>query len=198
MNKANCYCDKWQKTVIIVRHPRGSSHSDLVHSSIRLRFIKINFYLVCSTHTLPPNDADNFLLFCYPSTYYFVFLFSTHNYYFALRKKPKINHFCGISFWTWMLVRFCCCLVLHQNSLQVRSLAHDLSCRLPVVDAFKGSHESTHHGGGYAGICLGDPDIGELTISEMSPDDIRAELKRYDQCRIMFATKIRLYLYDQS
>lgn len=68
--------------------------------------------------------------------------------------------------------------MLHQNSLQVRSLAHDLSCRLPV-DAFKGTHESTHHGGGYAGICLGDPDIGELTISEMSPEDIRAELKRY-------------------
>lgn len=68
--------------------------------------------------------------------------------------------------------------MLHQNSLQVRSLAHDLSCRLPVVDAFKGTHESAHHGGGYAGICLGDPDAGELTISEMSPEDIRAELKR--------------------
>lgn len=26
---------------------------------------------------------------------------------------------------------------------------------------------------------MGDPDIGELTISEMSPEDIRAELKRY-------------------
>lgn len=65
-------------------------------------------------------------------------------------------------------------------SLQVRSLAqHDLSCRLPM-DAFKGTHESSHHGGGYAGICLGDPDIGELTIAEMSPEDIRLELKRYD------------------
>lgn len=83
----------------------------------------------------------------------------------------------------WLLLFVCfgiwCfgCFV-HQNSLQVRSLAHDLSCRLPVLDAFKGSHETSHHGGGYAGICLGDPDIGELTISEMSPEDIRAELKR--------------------
>lgn len=68
-----------------------------------------------------------------------------------------------------------CCIT---TSLQVRSLAHDLSCRLPV-DAFKGTHDASHHGTGYAGICLGDPDIGELTISEMSPEDIRAELKRY-------------------
>lgn len=51
--------------------------------------------------------------------------------------------------------------------------------RLPV-DAFKGtSHDAGQRlGGGYAGLCLGDPDIGELTISEMSPEDIRAELKR--------------------
>lgn len=41
----------------------------------------------------------------------------------------------------------------------------------------KGPHDSSH-GGAYAGIYLGDPDIGELTISEMSPEDIRAELKR--------------------
>ncbi|XP_055919293.1 probable G-protein coupled receptor 158 isoform X2 [Eupeodes corollae] len=69
---------------------------------------------------------------------------------------------------------------------QVRSLAHDLSLRLPV-DAFKGSHDTGHHlGGGYAGLCLGDPDIGELTISEMSPEDIRAELKRlYTQLEIL-------------
>ncbi|XP_033249589.1 probable G-protein coupled receptor 158 isoform X4 [Drosophila miranda] len=41
-------------------------------------------------------------------------------------------------------------------------------------------------GGGYAGLCLGDPDIGELTISEMSPEDIRAELKRlYTQLEIL-------------
>ena len=67
---------------------------------------------------------------------------------------------------------------LHLHSLQVRSLAHDLSIRLPV-DAFKGSHDAGQRlGGGYAGLCLGDPDIGELTISEMSPEDIRAELKR--------------------
>ncbi|XP_070075613.1 metabotropic glycine receptor isoform X2 [Drosophila takahashii] len=70
---------------------------------------------------------------------------------------------------------------------QVRSLAYDLSIRLPV-DAFKGtSHDAGQRlGGGYAGLCLGDPDIGELTISEMSPEDIRAELKRlYTQLEIM-------------
>ncbi|XP_055548167.1 probable G-protein coupled receptor 158 isoform X2 [Wyeomyia smithii] len=63
---------------------------------------------------------------------------------------------------------------------QVRSLAHDVSFRLPV-DAFKGAHDSSHHGGGlgtYAGICVGDPEVGDVTISEMSPEDIRAELKR--------------------
>lgn len=49
------------------------------------------------------------------------------------------------------------------------------------MDAFKGSHDVGQRlGGGYAGLCLGDPDIGELTISEMSPEDIRAELKRYN------------------
>ncbi|KAH8413524.1 hypothetical protein KR009_011969 [Drosophila setifemur] len=70
---------------------------------------------------------------------------------------------------------------------QVRSLAYDLSIRLPV-DAFKGtSHDAGQRlGGGYAGLCLGDPDIGELTISEMTPEDIRAELKRlYTQLEIM-------------
>lgn len=73
------------------------------------------------------------------------------------------------------------CVLLHRHSLQVRSLAHDVSFRLPV-DAFKGAHESTHHGGAlgtYAGICMGDPEVGDVTISEMSPEDIRAELKRY-------------------
>ncbi|XP_017116779.1 probable G-protein coupled receptor 158 isoform X3 [Drosophila elegans] len=49
------------------------------------------------------------------------------------------------------------------------------------------SHDAGQRlGGGYAGLCLGDPDIGELTISEMSPEDIRAELKRlYTQLEIM-------------
>ncbi|EDS40518.1 conserved hypothetical protein [Culex quinquefasciatus] len=62
----------------------------------------------------------------------------------------------------------------------VRSLAHEVSFRLPV-DAFKGGHDSSHHGGvlgTYAGICVGDPEVGDVTISEMSPEDIRAELKR--------------------
>lgn len=50
------------------------------------------------------------------------------------------------------------------------------------MDAFKG-HDGGHHSGAgnlgaYANICLGDPEIGELTIAEMSPEDIRAELKR--------------------
>ncbi|XP_053695446.1 probable G-protein coupled receptor 158 [Sabethes cyaneus] len=68
----------------------------------------------------------------------------------------------------------------HKQPFQVRSLAHDVSFRLPV-DAFKGAHDSSHHGGGlgtYAGICVGDPEVGDVTISEMSPEDIRAELKR--------------------
>ncbi|XP_034126047.1 probable G-protein coupled receptor 179 isoform X4 [Drosophila guanche] len=49
------------------------------------------------------------------------------------------------------------------------------------------SHDAGQRlGGGYAGLCLGDPDIGELTISEMSPEDIRAELKRlYTQLEIL-------------
>lgn len=71
-------------------------------------------------------------------------------------------------------------VVVHHDSLQVRFVAHDLSCRLSVLDALKGSHDTSHHGGAYAGIYLGDPDIGELTISEMSPEDIRAELKRFE------------------
>uniref|UniRef100_A0A1B0C9Q1 Putative g-protein coupled receptor 158 isoform x3 n=1 Tax=Lutzomyia longipalpis TaxID=7200 RepID=A0A1B0C9Q1_LUTLO len=77
-----------------------------------------------------------------------------------------------------------------QNSLQVRSLTQELSCRLPV-DAFKGSHDVSHHGGGSAvgggGACiLGDPDIGDLSLSEMNPEDIRAELKRlYTQLEIL-------------
>lgn len=59
-------------------------------------------------------------------------------------------------------------------------LAHELSFRLPVY-GFKGAHENSHHHhglSGYAGICIGDPEAGDLTISEMSPEEIRAELKR--------------------
>lgn len=43
---------------------------------------------------------------------------------------------------------------------------------------------SGHHSSGvgnlgtYANICMGDPELGDLTIAEMSPEDIRAELKR--------------------
>ncbi|XP_055295866.1 probable G-protein coupled receptor 158 isoform X2 [Sitodiplosis mosellana] len=50
----------------------------------------------------------------------------------------------------------------------------------------QGAHDASHHGGAYAGIYIGDPDIGELTISEMSPEDIRAELKRlYTQLEVL-------------
>lgn len=92
-------------------------------------------------------------------------------------KTSKLSIYIIISISTFFDVVL---VLLHQNSLQVRSLAQELSCRLPV-DAFKGSHE-THHGvgglSGCTGICLGDPDIGDMTISEMNPEDIRAELKR--------------------
>ncbi|XP_055709770.1 probable G-protein coupled receptor 158 isoform X3 [Phlebotomus papatasi] len=74
---------------------------------------------------------------------------------------------------------------------QVRSLTQELSCRLPV-DAFKGSHDASHHGvagsgvGGGGTCILGDPDIGDLSLSEMNPEDIRAELKRlYTQLEIL-------------
>lgn len=40
--------------------------------------------------------------------------------------------------------------------------------------------------GTYANICIGDPEIGELTIAEMSPEDIRAELKRYFLLRFFY------------
>jgi len=58
----------------------------------------------------------------------------------------------------------------------------DVSFRFPVY-GFKGATESSHHHGlsGYAGICIGDPEIGDLTISEMSPEEIRAELKRWEK-----------------
>lgn len=56
----------------------------------------------------------------------------------------------------------------------------DHSFRFPVY-GFKGASDGIahHHGlSGYAGICIGDPELGDLTISEMSPEEIRAELKR--------------------
>lgn len=80
---------------------------------------------------------------------------------------------CVIIFVTILRVFWQCLLQIH--SLQV-PLPMNLSIRLPV-DAFK-VNDPQRLGGGYAGLCLGDPDIGELTIAEMSPEDIRAELKR--------------------
>jgi hypothetical protein len=74
----------------------------------------------------------------------------------------------------------------------VRSLGHEVSFRLPVY-GFKGGHDGSHHGGGalsgYAGICIGDPEVGDMTISEMSPEEIRAELKRCAIC-------IKIYFYQ--
>ncbi|XP_059616640.1 probable G-protein coupled receptor 158 isoform X3 [Phlebotomus argentipes] len=56
----------------------------------------------------------------------------------------------------------------------------------------QGSHDVSHHGGGGSGVggagacILGDPDIGDLSLSEMNPEDIRAELKRlYTQLEIL-------------
>uniref|UniRef100_A0A6B2EEA6 Putative g-protein coupled receptor n=1 Tax=Phlebotomus kandelakii TaxID=1109342 RepID=A0A6B2EEA6_9DIPT len=56
----------------------------------------------------------------------------------------------------------------------------------------QGSHDASQHGGGGSGVggagacILGDPDIGDLSLSEMNPEDIRAELKRlYTQLEIL-------------
>uniref|UniRef100_A0A336MEB0 CSON014205 protein n=1 Tax=Culicoides sonorensis TaxID=179676 RepID=A0A336MEB0_CULSO len=47
-------------------------------------------------------------------------------------------------------------------------------------------HHSSGVGGTYANICMGDPELGDLTIAEMSPEDIRAELKRlYTQLEVL-------------
>ncbi|CAH1183725.1 unnamed protein product [Phaedon cochleariae] len=55
---------------------------------------------------------------------------------------------------------------------QVRNLAQEYSCRLPV-DAFK---DVNAHGPLTSNNS--DADVGEITLADMSPDDIRAELKR--------------------
>ncbi|KAK9709583.1 7 transmembrane sweet-taste receptor of 3 GCPR [Popillia japonica] len=55
---------------------------------------------------------------------------------------------------------------------QVRSLAQEYSCRIPV-DAFK---EINAHGP--LAVNNSDVEVGEVTLADMSPDDIRAELKR--------------------
>uniref|UniRef100_A0A182J8F8 G-protein coupled receptors family 3 profile domain-containing protein n=1 Tax=Anopheles atroparvus TaxID=41427 RepID=A0A182J8F8_ANOAO len=58
----------------------------------------------------------------------------------------------------------------------------------------QGAHESTHHGGAlgtYAGICMGDPEVGDVTISEMSPEDIRAELKSASTWKLALSAKHR-------
>lgn len=69
-------------------------------------------------------------------------------------------------------IEFDCCKQIYLTSFPFNAISID----------FQGAHDASHHGGAYAGIYLGDPDIGELTISEMSPEDIRAELKRYFSC----------------
>ncbi|XP_022900982.2 metabotropic glycine receptor isoform X2 [Onthophagus taurus] len=55
---------------------------------------------------------------------------------------------------------------------QARSLAQEYSCRIPV-DAFK---DVNAHGP--LATNNSDVDVGEVTLADMSPDDIRAELKR--------------------
>ncbi|XP_077285240.1 G-protein coupled receptor 158 smog [Arctopsyche grandis] len=59
---------------------------------------------------------------------------------------------------------------------QVRSLAQEFSCRLPV-DAFRA---------GEAGALTADGDVAELNLADMNPEDIRAELKRlYTQLEVL-------------
>lgn len=89
-----------------------------------------------------------------------------------------------------VLVCWCDLCPIHIQTPQNRTshLAHDLSCRLPVTDAFKGSNDGGGAGGSsgggalgpgsYAGICLGDPDVRETSIADLNPDDIRSEFKR--------------------
>ncbi|XP_018576107.1 probable G-protein coupled receptor 158 isoform X2 [Anoplophora glabripennis] len=55
---------------------------------------------------------------------------------------------------------------------QVRNLAQEYSCRIPV-DAFKDVNAHGPLTGNNS-----DVDVGEVTLADMSPDDIRAELKR--------------------
>lgn len=134
---------------------------------------------------------------------FFSFHFNYYNFSYSFFRFFFTIYYCECGCcYLFVFGIWCFGCFVHQNSLQVRSLAHDLSCRLPVLDALKGSHETSHHGGGYAGICLGDPDIGELTISEMSPEDIRAELKRYVICipisfiPIWFSHKFILFFHS--
>ncbi|XP_044726866.1 probable G-protein coupled receptor 158 isoform X2 [Chrysoperla carnea] len=66
---------------------------------------------------------------------------------------------------------------------QARSLAQEFSCRLPV-DAFKPVQSCNTHGPLMSNNS--DVDVGEITLADMSPDDIRAELKRlYTQLEIL-------------
>ncbi|CAH1109091.1 unnamed protein product [Psylliodes chrysocephalus] len=55
---------------------------------------------------------------------------------------------------------------------QVRNLAQEYSCRIPV-DAFKDVNAHGPLTGNNS-----DVEVGEVTLADMSPDDIRAELKR--------------------
>ncbi|XP_031345784.1 probable G-protein coupled receptor 158 [Photinus pyralis] len=70
---------------------------------------------------------------------------------------------------------------------QVRSLAQEYSCRIPV-DAFK---EMNAHGPLTSNNS--DADVGEVSLADMNPEDIRAELKRlYVQLEIFKNKTIRL------
>ncbi|KAK4880411.1 hypothetical protein RN001_008557 [Aquatica leii] len=70
---------------------------------------------------------------------------------------------------------------------QVRSLAQEYSCRIPV-DAFK---DMNAHGPLTSNNS--DADVGEVSLADMNPEDIRAELKRlYIQLEIFKNKTIRL------
>ncbi|CAH1133680.1 unnamed protein product [Ceutorhynchus assimilis] len=66
---------------------------------------------------------------------------------------------------------------------QVRSLAQEYSCRFPL-DAFKDQTSHRNLSGNNS-----DVEIGEITIADMNPDDIRAELKRLYLQLEMFKAK---------
>nr|CAH7747097.1 unnamed protein product [Callosobruchus chinensis] len=79
---------------------------------------------------------------------------------------------------------------------QVRNLAQEYSCRLPV-DAFKeaAAAAATAAGNAHAAPSGGlsgnnsDVEVGEVTLADMSPEDIRAELKRLYLQLEMFKSK---------
>lgn len=63
------------------------------------------------------------------------------------------------------------------------------------MNIHQGMNESAFRSGTSAGpnLLAGDPDIGEVTLSEMNPEEIRKELKRlYTQLEILKNKTLRL------